>query len=469
MNMDNIDYKSFLDSKAKLTGNTGFDPVIPMPKAMKTFQRDITIWACHRGRSAIFAGTGLGKTIQELAWATQVVAKTQGGVLIFAPLAVTSQIVSEASKFKIPDVSYAKDADSIKTTVSVTNYDRLDHFDLSQFAAVILDESGIIKNYEGATRVALTEGCRDVPYLLCASATPAPNDWAELGQHSEFLGVMTAKEMLATYFIHESSIRANVGKEEWRLKRHAVNEFWKWVASWAVMLRHPKDLGYKEKGYDLPPLHMREIFVQTPDTRPHSGFFPPALSGLGERIKARRNSIKERVAAVVDIVNSKPDEAWLIWCGLNAEANAVANAIPAAVNVEGSSSQQDKIKYLLGFTKGKPPILVTKTGIAGRGMNWQHCHNMIFCGLNDSFESLFQAVRRCWRFGQDKEVNAYLVISEIEGPVLSNLRKKEDKYEKMAEAMITHMKINTNLKTVSSIEESYEPNISMELPTWLKV
>lgn len=462
-----MSYSEFLKLKTGLPKNLGFDPVVPMPKAMKRFQRDITVWACRRGRAAIFAGTGLGKTIQELAWATQIVAKTQGCVLIFAPLAVTNQIVAEADKFKIPDVSYAGDEERIKTSITVTNYDRLHLFDLSQFAGIALDESGIIKNYEGKIRVALTEGCRSVPYLLCASATPAPNDWAELGQHSEFLGVMTAKEMLATYFVHEGSNKADVGKEDWRLKRHAENEFWRWVASWAVMLRHPRDLGYDEDGYDLPSLKMHETFVKT-ETKQNGAFYSLPISGLGERIKARRDSIPQRIKAVVDIVNRKPKEPWLIWCGLNSEANAVTILIPGAVNVQGKDDQKDKIKNLLGFTKGNPRILVTKTGIAGRGMNWQHCSNMVFCGLNDSFEALFQALRRCWRFGQKKEVNAWLVVSDIEGPVLSNLRKKEKKYETMAEAMIGYMKINTNLKEVSAPSEIYEPRQTMEIPEWLR-
>jgi len=463
-------YQEFLVKKAITAPPSGFEPCAPLPGAIKPFQRDIVTWACRRGRAAIFAGTGLGKSIQELSWLRNVGEFTGGRTLLFAPLAVAEQIVqSEAPKFGFAsEVSYAGDESAISTPITVTNYERMDKFDLSQFAGIGLDESGRIKHQDSRTRLELTEACKDTPYLLCASATPAPNDWTELGQHSEFLGVMSAKEMLATFFVHEGSVRANA-EEDWRLKRHAEQDFWKWVASWAVMIRHPRDLGYEEPGYDLPPLHIKQVTVSV-DQKPVDGMlFAMEAKTLSERQSARRNSISERVAAAAALVAAEPHEQWLIWCGLNNEADALVNAIPRAVNVQGSDSVDSKIKNLLGFTKQSPWNLVSKPSIAGHGMNYQHCRRMIFCGLNDSFEQLFQAVRRCWRFGQTKDVYAYMIASELEGAVVANLQSKERKYDAMAAAMASHMKdlCAAQIRGNERNKTPYEPKVRMELPSWL--
>jgi hypothetical protein len=463
------EYAEFLAQKVRMAPPCGFEPLGDvMPAAIKPFQRDIITWACRRGRAAVFAGTGLGKTIQELTWAQQVVAHTGGRVLIFTPLAVAQQTVAEAVKFGIDGVAYAPDEARASTPIVVTNYDRRHHFDPSDFAGVVLDESGIIKDHDSRTRNDLQEACRDVPYLLCGSATPAPNDWTELGQHAEFLGVMSAKEMLAMFFVHEGAVRANA-EEDWRLKRHAAADFWRWVASWSVMIRHPRDLGYEDPGYDLPPLELRQVTVDV-EYRPSSGMlFPMQASTMQERISARKDSVAERVAAAAEIVAAAPDEPWLVWCNLNAEADAIVKAIPGAVNVQGSDPAETKAKRLLGFTHGEPRILVSKPSIAGRGMNFQHCANMIFVGLNDSFEQLFQAVRRCWRFGQTRPVTAYLIASEMEGAVVANLRAKEAKYEAMAEAMVEHMRdLSTAAIRGGRVSTSvYEPTQTMEVPAWL--
>lgn len=461
-------YEQFLARKAVSAPPVGFEPR-RLPKALKPFQRDIVTWACRRGRAAIFAATGLGKTLQELAWAQQVVRHTGGQVLLFTPLAVAEQTVQEAIKFGIKDVSYAPEHGKVGGSIVVTNYDRRDKFDLSEFAGIICDESGILKSHEGKTRQELTEAVRDIPYLLCGSATPAPNDYTELGQHSEFLGVMSAKEMLAMFFVHEGSVRADEGKADWRLKGHAQDEFWRWVASWAVMIRHPRELEYDEPGYDLPPLNMHQVTVRLEHEYANGMLFPTEAATLQERIGARRDTIAERVKAAAEIVASKPDEPWLLWCNLNAEADALTAAIPGAVNVQGKDNPEDKIRNLLGFRNGKPRVLVSKPSIAGRGLNWQHCSNMVFVGLTDSFEAVFQAVRRCWRFGQDREVNVYMVASEIEGAVVKNLQAKERKYEAMAEAMAVHMKDLTRAAVrggrVST--STYQPEKTMELPSWL--
>ena len=462
-------YLTFLDQKVRMAPAVGFDPVDSlMPAAIKPFQRDIVTWACRRGRAAVFAGTGLGKTIQELTWAQQVTEHTGGRVLLFTPLAVAEQTVAEAAKFGIDGVAYAKDEASISTPIVVTNYDRRQHFDPTDFAGVVLDESGIIKDHDSRTRNDLTEACRDVPYLLCGSATPAPNDWTELGQHAEFLNVMSAKEMLAMFFVHDGAVRANA-EEEWRLKRHAAADFWRWVASWSVMIRHPRDLGYDEPGYDLPPLDMRQVTVKASMAPAGGMLFPMQANTMQERLAARRDSIAERVAEAARLVAEAPDQPWLIWCNLNAEADALVKAIPGAVNVQGSDAPELKSKRLLGFARGEPRIMVSKPSIAGRGMNWQHCSRMIFVGLNDSFEQLFQAVRRCWRFGQSKPVTAYLIASDMEGAVVANLRAKEAKYEAMAEAMVEHMRdLSTAAVRGGRVSAStYSPTQTMEVPAWL--
>lgn len=463
-------YDAFLKQKAITAEASGFDPVLPMPAAIKPFQSDIVTWACRRGRGAIFAGTGLGKTLMELTWAANVAAKTGGRVLIFTPLAVAEQTVNEAAKFGIDGVAYAADETQIETSIVITNYDRRDKFDLSQFAGIVLDESGIIKDHDSRTRTDLTDACRETPYLLCGSATPAPNDWTELGQHAEFLGVMSAKEMLAMFFVHDGAVRANTNGEDWRLKSHARNDFWKWVASWAVMIRHPRDLGYDDPGYDLPPLNMHQITVRHVGPPPEGMLFAMEANTLQERIGARKASITDRVEAAAALVAQKPDEPWLIWCNLNDEAAQLTKAIAGAVNVQGSDKPEFKSKNLLGFCHGEPLHMVSKPSIAGRGMNWQHCANMVFVGLNDSFEQLFQAVRRCWRFGQTREVNCYLIASEIEGAVVSNLQAKERKYEEMAAAMEQHVAdiCKANITGHRKAVSVYKPTQKMEIPSWLK-
>lgn len=467
--MTDAEYQKFLARKAIQPPPSGFEPKL-LPKALKPFQRDIVTWACRRGRAAIFAATGLGKTLQELAWAQQVVRRTGGNVLIFTPLAVAEQTVQEAIKFGIKDVSYAPDHGSVNGAIVITNYERRDRFDLSEFAGIVCDESGILKSHEGKTRQELTEAVHDIPYILCGSATPAPNDYTELGQHSEFLGVMSAKEMLAMFFVHEGSVRADEGKADWRLKGHAQDDFWRWVASWAVMIRHPREIGYEEPGYDLPPLNMHQVTVKLEHDYANGFLFATEAATLKERIGARRDTIAERVKAAAGIVASKPDEPWLLWCNLNAEADALTAAIPGAVNVQGSDTQDFKVRNLLGFCKRRPRVLISKPSIAGRGLNWQHCSNMVFVGLTDSFEAVFQAVRRCWRFGQTREVNVYMVASEIEGAVVKNLQAKERKYEVMAEAMAAHMKdlVKAQVRGGRVSTSMYNPKHKMELPPWLE-
>ena len=446
--------------------------VPPLSAALKPFQRALTGWALRRGRAALFEGTGLGKTLQQLSWARAVADYETAPILVLTPLAVAEQTVTEAAKFGISGVAYAPDKYSVRGDIVVTNYERFDRFNIADFAAIVLDESGIIKSQDGKTRAMLTEACRDIPWRLCCTATPAPNDYTELGQHAEFLGVMTAKEMLAMFFVHDGSIRANddtAGADGWRLKRHAERDFWRWLASWCVMVRHPSDLGFEDPGYDLPPLNLHQITVAAEYKPTGDSLFPTAASTLSERIGVRRDTAAERVAAAAEIVAREPDEPWLVWCNLNSEADAIEALLPAAQQVAGRHPVEMKVSRLLGFKNGQPPILVSKPSLAGHGMNWQHCARMVFVGLTDSFEQVYQAIRRCWRFGQSRPVEVYFIASELEGAVVANLKRKERAFDQMLDAMSEHMRDLMRDQVIGKTRASdpYNPQIPMEVPAWL--
>lgn len=463
------DYASFLATKTPRDVPSGLVDLPRLSSYLKPFQAAITKWALRRGRAALFQNTGTGKTIEQLCWARAVADHAQGPVLIETPLAVAEQTCAEAQKFEISGVSYAADQWSMRGDIVVSNYERFDKFNIDDFAGIVLDESGIIRSHEGKIRAELTDACAALPWRLCCTATPAPNDYTELGQHAEFLGVMRAAEMLSMFFVHDGSIRAHGGVAEWRLKRHAEREFWAWLASWAVVIRSPADLGFDESGYDLPELRHHQITVAA-DYTPTAGLlFPAAASTLSERIAVRRATVNDRVKAAVDIVLREPKESWLIWCHLNSEADAIERLLPNAKQVKGADDVAVKIERLLGFTKGNPLHLVTKGSIAGRGLNWQHCRRMIFVGLSDSFEEVFQCVRRCWRFGQTEPVDAYFVASELEGAVVANLKRKEDDYNLMMGAMAVHMAdlVRENVLGPGKIKDVYRPQHHMEIPSWL--
>lgn len=457
------EYQNFIERKRIADKPTGMTVIPRLNALLKPHQHDIVTWALRRGRAAVFAGTGLGKTFMQLEWAHHVSQNTGKPVLILAPLAVAAQTQREGSKFGI-NVTHAQYWDDVDEGINVTNYDRLDKFDVSVFGGVVLDESSILKAHDGKTRNQIIQTFSETPFRLACTATPAPNDYMELGNHAEFLGVMTQEEMLAMFFIHDGG-----ETQKWRLKGHAESEFWKWMCSWAVMLRKPSDLGYDNEGYDLPPLNMHQITVNVDQSRAQDTLFVMEAATLQERLQERRQTVNERCEAAAEIIKSKPDESWIVWTNLNDEAEMISQ-MAGGVNVQGSDKTEVKERNLMRFTDGDIRVLVSKPSIAGYGMNWQHCSNMVFVGLNDSFEQLFQAIRRCWRFGQEREVNVWLVAAETEGRVVSNLKRKEEDAERMAEMMVKHMQDITvaELRGTERVKTEYNPNKQLYIPEWLE-
>lgn len=452
-----MSYDSFLSEKIKTLEPVGFN-VEPRVAALFPFQRDIVRWAIRRGRAAVFASTGLGKTRMQLAWADAVRRETGGSILILAPLAVVQQTVAEGREIGV-EVSTDYGADGIVAT----NYDRLHHVDPARFVGVVLDESSIIKHHEAKTLALLIESFARTPYRLACTATPAPNDWTELGTHAEFLGVCSRSEMLAEYFVHDGG-----ETQTWRLKGHARDVFWRWVASWGALVSHPRDLGYEEAGYDLPPLQVLQCVVAS--GVPDGELFATEANTLSERRAARRESIERRVAVASQIVATKPDAPWVVWCDLNDESSAITKAIPGAVEIRGSTDRDEKEKALLDFAAGRIRVLVTKPSIAGFGLNWQHCADVVFVGVTDSWEAYYQAVRRCWRFGQTRAVGVHVVTSESEGNVVANLARKDADARAMGQALAreTAAIVRTEIMGAIRTRNTYGANQEVRTPSWLK-
>lgn len=612
-------YTEFLASKRRVDPFTGLTGDIDLPAAMFPHQADITRWAIRRGRAALFAGTGLGKSFMELAWAAKVVEHTGKPVLHLAPLAVTAQMVREAEKFGM-DARQVVNQSEIVVGDNVTNYQKLEYFDLSAFGGVILDESSILKSTDGHYRTKLIEACQKIPFRLAATATPAPNDFMELGNHAEFLGIMSYTDMLATFFVHDGG-----DTQKWRLKGHAENEFWRWMASWAVMLRKPSDLGYSDDGYDLPPLSTIQHTVSASKESEDGNLFPAFAATMSERISARRDTVTERVDAAIELVandfrdklleclsqknaapitahttlrtnqngetepeksetsttpigvkstqqtkrtekNSNPlreadaesvsetaeyetttesqpssttnslgskitlaryadldpdhvAEAgwqstiamtqaafadscaltaivdldcsptietgstgqsnistrlklspWVIWCHLNSEQDAAKRALgDLAISIHGGHSEEEKEQLHLDWLDGKAPVLICKPKMFAHGCNWQHCNKTVFVGLNDSFEQVYQAVRRFWRFGQTQPVTVHMIAADVEGAVVANLKRKEADANRMAAAMVMHMADISSQAVRGMVRDTpdYNPQVTMTVPAWL--
>lgn len=423
-----MNYGKFLERKRRRHRPSGFNTG-SLSRYLYPFQRHIVEWALHLGRAAIFADCGLGKTLMQLDWARAVNEHTGRPVLILAPLAVSKQTEREGVHFDIP-ASVVRDG-TVKP-ISITNYEMLHHFSATDYSGVVLDESSILKSYSGKMRNQIIDTFANTPFKLACTATPSPNDYMELGNHAEFLGVMTRTAMLATFFNHDGGETS-----KWKLKGHAVGPFWEWMASWSVMLRKPSDLGYSDAGYDLPTLRRH---IHTIETEAQTGYlFPVEAFDLSERRESRKVSIEDRVSRCAAMVNPSKDQ-WIIWGDLNAETEAAADSIIGAVEVAGSHPDKHKEDSMLAFSDGGIRVLVSKPKIAGWGMNWQNCHNIVFLGLSDSFESMYQAERRCWRFGQRHDVDVHIYVSDRDAGVIRNIERKRLQAEEMAEQMMEAMK-----------------------------
>lgn len=450
-----VSYSEFIEQKNLILQSSGFDvDTSELSTALFDFQKDIVRWALKKGRSAIFADCGLGKTLMQLEWSMKIHEHTGGNVLILAPLSVTAQTQKEGLKFGYK-VTLCESQDDVKKGINITNYEKLDKFQCNEFVGVVLDESSILKSFTGKVRNQIIDYFSKTSYKLACTATPAPNDFMELGNHSEFLGVMTRGEMLSMYFVHDGGQTS-----KWRLKRHAESVFWQWMASWSVFIDNPENLGYKVEGYNLPKLNVYEIIVDGEE---------PVVESLTltERRNARRESLELRCQVAADLVNSN-DEQWLVWCDLNSESRRLWELCEDSWEIKGSDKPAYKTETMLDFSDDRIKCLVTKPSIAGFGMNWQQCHNMIFVGLSDSYEAYYQALRRCWRFGQKREVNAYIIISAREGCVKDNIERKQADMEKMQKAMIELTKEITKkeLKQTCRLTSQYKAIVRMVLPKW---
>lgn len=438
-----MQYRDFIASKLPRVPSVGFQPE-DWTAPLFAFQRDIVRLACARGRFCIWADCGMGKTAMQLEWAHQVAARTAARVLILAPIAVGHQTEREAHKFGITGAQAVRRPEDVRadTRLVITNYERLHLFDPDDYIGVVLDESSILKAYDGKTRTAILDAFRSTPYRLACSATPAPNDYMELGNHAEFVGVMTREEMLAMFFTHDGG-----DTSQWRLKGHAATRFWEWVCSWALTIRKPSDLGYEDAGFALPALTIVDHVVYTEheattnDDDGQVALFATEARSLSEQRQIQRSSLSARVAEACAIANTPGQH--LVYCHLNDESTALAAGIDGAVEVTGSDSEAHKEAAMLDFQEGRVRVLVSKPTLCGFGMNFQSCASVVFVGLSHSYESFYQSIRRCWRFGQTRDVQAHIIYDWAEGAVVENLRRKEQDAAEMAASMVAVMRDTT--------------------------
>lgn len=452
MNATN-DYRKFLSSKTVLVEPSGFDvdgrALNPM---LFDWQQEIVRWALRRGKAALFEDCGLGKTPQQLEWARLVHAATGGNVLILAPLAVTAQTQREGRKFGIA-VNICETQADVQPGINITNYEKLHHFERKGWAGIVLDESSILKAYDGKTRKLLNRFARPIPYRLACTATPAPNDLIELTNHAEFLDIMSGKEIIALFFTQDGNTT-----HSWRLKGHAREAFWQWMAQWSVAIRRPSDLGYDDNGFILPDLNIESVLVDA--VTPQGYLLPVVARTLEEQRQVRKATLDDRVAAIAEMVNAS-DEPWIVWCDYNYESEAITRAIPDAVQVTGSDSADYKTDALSGFSDGRIRVLVSKPSIAGFGMNWQHCCHVIFAGVGHSYEQWYQAVRRVYRFMQERPVQVYMVHSHNDGAVVENLWRKEKQATQMFDNIVKHMAINSEINIrAERMEMDYEMDVA---------
>ena len=458
-----MDYQDFLKQKLSIKTQSKFDDNLKLNDKLFDFQKDLVQWSLGMGRSAIFADCGLGKSFIELEWAIQIVRKTNKNVLLITPIAVGEQMLREAGKFGIEDVTRSRDG-KINSKITITNYERLHYFNPEDFIGVILDESSILKNFKGAVKNQFNIFVRKIQYRLLATATAAPNDFVELGTSSEALGYLGYMDMLGKFFKNDQNNCANNTRgrfteaTKWRLKGHSHDAFWRWVTSWARAIRRPSDLGYQNKGFDLPQLNEIEHNLGIART-PNEGYlFTLPANGLKEVRDERRHTINERCEKAASIANSTK-YFCVVWCNLNDEGDLLEKMIPDAVQVSGRDSDDSKEEKLINFSSGKIRVLVTKPKIGAWGLNWQHCNNVVFFPAY-SYEQYYQAIRRCWRFGQLKPVNAHLIYTEGDHGAMENLRRKQHQADEMFTRLVAEMNNSLSINNVSSFEKK------VRLPKW---
>lgn len=458
-------YQSFLATKLIKCHPSGFSvDRSELPAQLYEYQRDIVRYGLARGKVAFFTMTGTGKTPMQTAWADAVSQHDgHGSVLMLAPLAVSRQTIKQMGELLNIEIRPCRGQRDIGPGLNIANYEMLHHFSPDVLTGIVLDESSILKAFDGKTRKAITEFSAKIPFRCACSATPSPNDYMELGTHAEFLGVMSYTEMLATFFVHDGG-----DTSKWRLKGHAEDHFYEWLASWGVFLSRPSDLGYSDDGFELPPLNTYQHIV--PSGASEGMLFACHAQTLQERRGARRESIDRRVALAAQIVQESP-KPFLAWCDLNDESKALTAAIPGAVEVSGSDSDEHKERAMLDFADGKIDVLVSKPSICGFGMNFQRCGDMAFVGLSDSFESMFQATKRCHRYPRKDRVNRHLIYSEAEGAVYQNVMRKESGFTDMIENMVQHTKKITmeNVKSQHREQDTYNANQPVQIPAWMGV
>ena len=455
-----MDYGGYIESKSSVARFGGLVPTDVAPH-LYDFQQAIVAWALRSGRAANFADTGLGKTRMQVEWARQV--SSEGRVLILAPLAVANQTSDEAAGVGV-DIPYVREDTGAR--ICVTNYEMADHFDPSRFVGVVLDESSILKNFTGSTRTALIEAFADTPYRLACTATPAPNDFTELGNHAEFLGALSRAEMLAEFFVHDGG-----STQDWRLKGHAVDAFWRWVCTWGMVVRNPEDVGFDGSRFVLPPLRMHEerIEINQEDAFAAGMLFAADARTLNEQRAVRRSTLDARVDRIARIASDRLDEPLIVWCEYNSEADAITSAIPGAVQIAGSDSADAKRDRLVGFSRGDYRVLVTKPSIAGFGLNWQHCARMAFAGPSHSYEQTYQAIRRCWRFGQNRPVDVFICAASTESAVVQNYRRKEADAARLGAEVVDRTSdfARANLGATERRWNPYQPTTRMRIPPWM--
>lgn len=459
-----MNYYEFLKNKTTKFNSVGLDvKKEELNNTLFEWQKECVLWALKKGRCALFESCGLGKTIQQLEWAYQVHKKTGGNVLIVAPLGVAVQTAKEEAPKVHIDVNIIRSNDDIKDGINIINYEMIDNIDSNKFIGVVLDESSILKNFTGSTRTKITEKFKNIPYKLCCTATPAPNDYMELLNHAEFLNVMTTAQALSIFFINDMKTGS------WRLKGHATMDFWKWVSSWALNIELPSDIGFDDTGYILPKLNEKEEIVDINiDSDDYSdGLFRTIEMSATSFYKEKKRTIESRTRRVKEIIDKNPNEQYLIWVDMNEEADKLKVLLPDAVEVRGSDKNTFKEEASQKFKSGEIKYLISKPKIFGYGMNFQNCHNVIFCGLTYSYENYYQALRRLYRFGQKEEVNSYIVLGSTEKIILETIRRKEKQQQEMKNSMSISTKDIQLLEIKQEEKKEKKIDSTIELPSWL--